>query len=63
MFTSARIQLPAQFLQVQTPSRSGGCRSENHIHAGNTYIQERPDNTSDQVHTLKHKTLPSPHNH
>ena len=24
------------FLQVQTPSRSGGCRSENHVHAGNT---------------------------
>ena len=38
MFTSARMQLPAWFLQVQTPSRSGGCGSENHIHAGYTYI-------------------------
>ena len=38
MFTSARMQLPTCFLQVQSPGRSGGCRSENHIHAGNTYI-------------------------
>ena len=38
MFTSARMQLPAWFLQVQTPSISGGCRSENHVNAGNTYI-------------------------
>ena len=59
MFTSARMQLPTWFLQVQTPPRSSGCRSENHVHAGNAYIQERPDNTSDQVYTLEHKTLPS----
>ena len=38
MFTTARMQLLAQFLQVQTPSGSGGCGSENHIHAGYTYI-------------------------
>ena len=38
MFTSARMQLLAQFLQVQTPGRGGGCGSENHIHAGYTYI-------------------------
>ena len=36
MFTSAR--LPAWFLQVQTPDKSGGCGSENHIHVGNSYI-------------------------
>ena len=34
MSTSARMQILAQFLQVQTPSRSGGCGSEKHIHAG-----------------------------
>ena len=28
MFTSARMQLLAWFLQVQTPGRSGGCGSE-----------------------------------
>ena len=38
MFTSARVQLPAWLLQVETPSRSGGCGSEDHIHAGNSYI-------------------------
>ena len=38
MFTSARMQLLAQFLQVQTLSRSGGCGSKNHIHVGDTYI-------------------------
>ena len=38
MFTSARIQLLAWFLQVQTACRSGGCGSENHAHAGHTYI-------------------------
>ena len=60
MFTSARMQLPTWLLQVQTPSRGGGCGSENHVHVGNTYIQERPENTVDQVYTLEHKTLPSP---
>ena len=63
MFTSARIQLLAQFLQVQTPSRSGGCGNENHIHVGYTYIYKGPDNTIDQVCTLEYKTSPSPHNH
>ena len=62
MFTSVRMELPAQFLQVQTPSRSGGCRGESHVLAGYIYIQKRPDNTSDQVYTLEHKALPSPHN-
>ena len=45
---------------MQTPSRSGGCRSENHIHAGDAYIQKRLDNTIDQVYTLEHKTSLSP---
>ena len=63
MFTSARMQLLAQFLQMQTPSRSGGCGSENHIHARYTYIQKGQDNTIDQVYTLEHKTSSSPHNH
>ena len=58
MFTSARMQLLAQFLQVQTPGRSGGCGSENHVHAGYTYIQKVLDNTVNQVYTLEHKTLP-----
>ena len=37
MFTTARMQFLAQFLHVQTPSRSGGCGRGNHIHAGYTY--------------------------
>ena len=63
MFTLARMQLPAWFLQVQTPSRSGGCGRENHIHAEDTYIKKRLDNTIDQAYTLEHKTLPSPKHH
>ena len=38
MLTTARMQLLAQFLQVQTPSRGGRCRSENHIYAGYAHI-------------------------
>ena len=38
MLTSARMQLLAWDLQVQTPSGGGGCGSENHIYAGYTYI-------------------------
>ena len=45
---------------MQTPSRSGGCRSKNHVNAGDTYIQKRPDNTIDQVYALEHKICPHP---
>ena len=38
MLTTARMQLPAWFLQVQTPGRGGRCRSENHIYAGYTHV-------------------------
>ena len=38
MFTSARMQLPAELLQMQTPGRGGQYRSKNHIHAGDTHI-------------------------
>ena len=39
MLTPDRMQLPAQFLQVQTPDRGGGCGSEDYIHAGNTHFR------------------------
>ena len=38
MLSTARMQLFAQFLQVQTPSRGGRCRGENRIYAGYAYI-------------------------
>ena len=38
MLTTARMQLLAQVLQVKTPSRGGGCQSENHIYAGYAHI-------------------------
>ena len=38
MLTTARMQLLAQVLQMQTLSRGGRCRSENHIYAGYTHI-------------------------
>ena len=38
MPTPARVQFPAWLLQVQTPSRGGGCRGENYINAGDAYF-------------------------
>ena len=38
MLTPTRVQLPAWLLQLQTPSRGGGCRSKDYIHAGDTYF-------------------------
>ena len=38
MFTSARMQLPVWFLQMQTPGRGGRWKSKDHIHAGDTHI-------------------------
>ena len=38
MLTSARVQFPAWLLQVQTPGRGGGCRSENYINVQDTYF-------------------------
>ena len=34
----ARVQFPAQLLQVQTPGRGGRCRGENYINAGDAYF-------------------------
>ena len=45
---------------MQTPSRRCRCRSKNHIHAGDTYIQARQDNTIDQVYIMEHKALLHP---
>ena len=63
MLTTARMQLLVWFLQVQIPGRGGRCRSENHIYAGYTHIQEGSDNTIDQMYALEHKTLSSPYNY
>ena len=38
MPTPARVQFPAWLLQVQTPGRGGGCRSENYINVRNAYF-------------------------
>ena len=38
MLTTARMQLLAWVLWVQTPSGGGRCRSENHIYAGYAHI-------------------------
>ena len=62
-FTTARMELLAWFLQVQTPGRGGRCRNENHIYAGHTHIQEGLDNTIDQMYSLEYKTPSSPHNY
>ena len=40
MPTPTRVQLPAQFLQVQTPSRGGGRRGEDYINAGDIFLEE-----------------------
>ena len=38
MPTRTRVQFPAWILQMQTPGRSGGCRGENYLNAGDTYF-------------------------
>ena len=38
MLTPARVKFPAWLLQVETPSRGGGCRGENYINAGDAYF-------------------------
>ena len=38
MPTPTRVQLPAQILQMQTPSRSGRCRGEDYINTGDAYF-------------------------
>ena len=45
---------------MQAPGGSGRCRSKDHVHAGDTHNQVRPDNSIDQVYTMEHKTLPHP---
>ena len=49
------MQFPAQLLQVQTPSRGGGHRGEDYIHAGDTYFQKGQDIPADQMYTLEHE--------
>ena len=62
MFTSARMELLAWFLQMQTPGRGGGCGSEKscpcmvHIYVGGTRQYSL-------MYTLEHKTQSSPYNY
>ena len=63
MLAPTRVQLPAQLLQVQTPSRSGGHRSENYIHAGDAYFQKGQDDPPDQMYTLEHEASSTSHYH
>ena len=63
MTTSARMQLFAWFLQVQTPSRGSGCGSKDYLYAGDTHFQEGQDNTINQIHTLEHKASAASHIH
>ena len=63
MLTPARVQLPGQLLQVQTPSRGGGCGSENYIHAGDAYFQKGQDDPAGQMYTLEHEASSASHYH
>ena len=45
---------------MQTPSGSSRCGGENHVHAGDPYIQKRSDNAGNQMHTMELKTLTLP---
>ena len=38
MPTSARMQLPAGFLYMQTPGRGSGCESEDYLYAEDTHF-------------------------
>ena len=57
------MALPAWLLQVQTPSRGGGHRSENYIHVGDAYFQQGQDDPADQMYTLEHEALSASHYH
>ena len=63
MLAPTRVQLPAHLLKVQTPSRDGGCISENYIHAGDTYFQKEQDNPLNQMYTLEHEASSTSHYH
>ena len=63
MLTPTRVQLPAWLLQVQTPSRGGGCRSEDYIHAGDACFQKGQDDPADQMYTLEHEASSTSHYH
>ena len=63
MLTPTRVQLPAWLLQVQTPSRGGGHRGENYIHAGDAYFQKRQDDPADQMYNLEHEVPSASHHH
>ena len=60
MLTTARMQLLAWVLQVQTPSRGGRHRSENHIYAGYTHIFGR-DRTTHLIKCIPWSTRFHPH--
>ena len=47
MPTPTRVQLFAQILQMQTPSRGGRHRGEDYINAGDAYFQDRQDDPAD----------------
>ena len=63
MLTPARVQFPVRLLQVQTPGRGGGCRSENYIQPGDAYFQKGQDHPADQMYTLEHEALSASHYH
>ena len=45
--TPTRVQLSAQILQMQTPSRGGRRRGEDYINAGQAYFYKRQDDPAD----------------
>ena len=59
MPSSARMQLLAQFLQAQAPSRSSGCGSEGYLYAGDTHF--RRDRTTQLIKQTPWSTRLHPH--
>ena len=45
-----------------TPSGSGRCRGENYHNEGDTYFQERQNDTANKMYSMEHETLPPPNN-
>ena len=56
---SARMQLLAWFLQVQAPSRGGGCGSRDYLYAGDTHF--RRDRTTQLIKCTPWSTRLHPH--
>ena len=61
--TPTRVQFPAWLLQIQTPSRGGGCRGEELPQSRGCIFLEETGHPANQMYTLEHKASSASHYH